>query len=176
MENEQNQLTESLEDYLEVILELESTHKVARVKDIAERLGVLRGSVSTAMKKLTEMGLINYEPYSFITLTSEGRKAAGRISHRHQVLLGFLRDVLKLDPDVAEQNACRMEHAMDDATVERLVRFIEYLSNCPRTGRDWIESFETYLVTEQRAPEDCLACLTGCLERFRADEGGTGDD
>jgi DtxR family Mn-dependent transcriptional regulator len=171
MENERDQLSESLEDYLEVILDLESTHKVARVKDIAERLGVLRGSVSTAVKKLADLGLIHYEPYSFITLTSEGREAATRISRRHRVLLGFLRDVLKLEEEQAERNACRMEHAMDDSTVERLVSFIEYVSSCPRTGEDWIESFERFLESGPRTREDCLACLRDCRERYGLQDG-----
>jgi DtxR family Mn-dependent transcriptional regulator len=65
-------LSENLEDYLETILELEKTQKVARVKDIAEMRGVLRGSVTGALKSLAEKGLINYEPYSFITLTRKG--------------------------------------------------------------------------------------------------------
>ena len=56
-------LSESLEDYLEIILALEKVNKVARVKDIAEKMGVLRGSVTGALKNLAEKGLINYAAF-----------------------------------------------------------------------------------------------------------------
>jgi DtxR family Mn-dependent transcriptional regulator len=74
-------LSENLEDYLETILSLEKTNKVARVKDIAEKMGVLRGSVTGALKSLVEKGFINYEPYSYITLTKKGA-AIARDRHR----------------------------------------------------------------------------------------------
>ena len=73
-------LTESMENYLEAILNLEKTQKVARVKDIADKLSLQRGSVSGALKSLEEKGLINYTPYSFITLTREGKKIAEDIT------------------------------------------------------------------------------------------------
>jgi DtxR family Mn-dependent transcriptional regulator len=86
-------LSESLEDYLETILDLEKTNKVARVKDIAEKMGVLRGSVTGALKNLAEKKLINYEPYSFITLTRKGATIAREITRRHEVLKDFLHNV-----------------------------------------------------------------------------------
>ena len=108
-------LSESLEDYLEVIFELEKIHKVARVKDIAEKMGVQRGSVSGTLKSLKQKKLINYRPYSFITLTKQGKKLAEEICRRHQVIKNFLQCVLLLDESKAEENACRMEHSMDKA-------------------------------------------------------------
>ena len=73
---EQDQLSESMENYLEVILELEKTNKVARAKDIAEKLKIKKGSVTGGLKSLAEKGLINYAPYSFITLTKKGEQQA----------------------------------------------------------------------------------------------------
>jgi DNA-binding MarR family transcriptional regulator len=86
-------LSESLEDYLETILALEQTYKVARVKDIAQKLGVLRGSVTGALKSLAEKELIHYEPYSFITLTRKGASIAREITRRHAVIKNFLKNV-----------------------------------------------------------------------------------
>jgi len=161
-------LTESQEDYLETILALEKENKVARVKDIAERLGVLRGSVSGALKNLGEKGLIHYEPYSFITLTPAGKRLAGEITRRHAVIKDFLEGVLLLSPEKAETNACRMEHAMDKAVVDRLVQFIEYIHDCPRTGPDWIEAFVNYYSKEKPEPEQCRECLAECVARHGA--------
>ncbi len=141
---EQLVLTESMEDYLEAILELEKTQKVARVKDIADRLSLQRGSVSGALKNLEEKQLINYEPYSFITLTPKGKKIAEEVAHRHAVLKDFLLNVLQIDPLIAETTACRMEHVIDKTTVERLICFIEYIQKSPHTGNDWLEAFMHY--------------------------------
>ncbi len=133
-------LSDSLEDYLEVILALEKQNKVARVKDIAKKIGVLRGSVTSALKKLGEKDLINYEPYSFITLTPQGTAIAREITRRHEVIKDFLINVLQIAPGKAETNACRMEHVMDKASIDRLVQFIKYIQNSAKIDTDWIQS------------------------------------
>lgn len=137
-------LSESLEDYLEVILKLEQAQKVARAKDIAEKMNVQRGSVTGALKNLKEKKLINYEPYSFVTLTPKGKKLAREITRRHAVLKDFLFNVLQIDIETAEATACRMEHAIDKKTLERLVCFIDYVHKFPKAGEDWIKSFIKY--------------------------------
>ncbi|OEU67576.1 MAG: DtxR family transcriptional regulator [Desulfobacterales bacterium PC51MH44] len=163
-------LSESLEDYLEVILELEQTNKVARAKDIAEILGVQRGSVTGALKSLAEKGLINYAPYSFITLTTKGNKIAKEIAWRHNVLKDFLFKVLQIDEEKAESIACRMEHAIDKATIDRLVCFIDYLYKCPRTGEDWIKSFVNYCASGDRDQEKCDQCIDTCKAIYQRDK------
>jgi len=154
-----NDLSESVQGYLEVILELESTRKVARAKDIAERLGVQRGSVTGALKSLEEKGLIHYQPYSFITLTETGKKIAREIAHRHSVLKDFLLNVLQVDAGTAESTACRMEHVIDRKTVERLVCFIEYINTCPRAGKVWLDSFINYCKSEEKDFQKCASCI-----------------
>jgi DtxR family Mn-dependent transcriptional regulator len=153
------EISESMEDYLEVILELEKTNKVARAKDIAERLAIKRGSVTGALKNLGEKGLINYEPYSFITLTRRGKKIAEEISHRHAVLKDFLLNVLQIDAETAETTACGMEHAIDKKTIERLVCFIEYIHTCPRAGEEWIKSFVNYCTSDKNDRKKCNKCI-----------------
>ena len=91
--------SESMENYLEVILELENSNKVARAKDIADRLGINPGSVTGALKNLGEKGLINYAPYSFVTLTPKGKRVAAEITRRHAVLKDFLLNVLGIDQE-----------------------------------------------------------------------------
>ncbi len=156
------ELSESMEDYLEVILDLEEANKVARTKDIAEKMGVQRGSVTGALKNLGEKGLINYKPYSFITLTPRGEEIAREVTRRHTILTDFLFRVLQLDAVKASDTACRMEHAMDKPDIDRLLRFIEFIDNCPRTGIDWVESFVNYLATDRLDPKQCESCLNKC--------------
>lgn len=165
---ENSALSESLEDYLEAILELEEASKVARAKDIADRIGVQRGSVTAALKILEEKALINYQPYSFITLTDKGRVIAEEISSRHAILKDFLLRVLQFDEKSAEQTACRMEHAVDEKAMQRFVRFIAFIDSCPRAGRDLIERF-THDCSES-APDtkrcrNCCLSLSGSVEK-----------
>jgi len=166
MQRENQTISDSLEDYLETILHLEETSKVARVKDIADTLGVLRGSVTGALKTLAEKGLINYAPYSFITLTEKGALLAREVQRRHGVLKDFLQNVLLVDADRAEENACRMEHAVDKAIIDRLVMFIDYIHRCPRAGRDWINLFVNYYARSKPDGETCMACVSSCLDKL----------
>jgi len=152
-------LSENMENYLEAILELETAHKVARGKDIADRLGVQKGSVSGALKVLKDKALINYEPYSFVTLTPQGKSLARAIQKKHEVLREFLHKVLHIDPDLAEEAACRMEHAISDDIRRRLACFVEYISVCPRVGDQWLESFVEFCKTRAIDPEKCAACM-----------------
>lgn len=166
-------LSESLEDYLETILELESDQKVARAKDIADRMGVQRGSVTGALRALGEKKLINYEPYSFITLTSAGKKIAREIKRRHGILEDFLVRVLGVDQIQAEETACRMEHAIDKESIDKLVQFIEFIDQCPRTGGDWVAAFEHFCSKDKRNEQDCLACIETCNERYHDEQRAT---
>ena len=159
-------LSESMQDYLEAILAIQEKNQVARVKDIAEKLDILKGSVTGALKNLAEKGLINYEPYSFITLTEQGKAIAGEITRRHRVIRDFLQCILLMEPEAADQNACRMEHAMDREAVNRLVAFIEYIYNCPRTGADWIDGFVRYFSGLKENEKDCRACLERCVKKY----------
>jgi len=159
-------LSASLEDYLEVIFHLEQSNRVARAKDIADQMNVQRASVTGALKALSARGLINYSPYSFVTLTSAGRDIAREVIRRHKVLKEFFINTLQLGPEDAEANACRIEHAIDPAAIERLVRFVEFMSICPRTGTDWFDAFARFCKLGLQT-SDCQACLKLCAERIQ---------
>ncbi|MEH0018964.1 MAG: metal-dependent transcriptional regulator [Desulfobacter sp.] len=120
-------LSESLEDYLETILELQTTNTVARSKDIAEKLDIKRGSVTGMLKKLAAQELINYEPYGYVTLTPKGEKIAREIEGRHIVFKDFLFRFIGVDEKTADETACRMEHAMNAATFKKFKAFISGL-------------------------------------------------
>lgn len=159
------ELTESLEDYLEIILKLQETNRVARSKDIAENLGIQRGSVTSMLKNLAEKELINYEPYGYITLTDQGKKVALEITRRHAILKDFLTRVVQIDKDKADLMACRMEHDIDRDSIEKLVKFVKFIDQCPRTGEDWINSFMAFCSSGPKDWQDCLHCLKLCENR-----------
>lgn len=124
------QLSENIEDYLEIILELQEKKTVARSKDIAERLDIKRGSVTGMLKKLAQKQLINYEPYGYVTLTREGEKVARKITRRHIFLKDFFYRVLQVDEQVADRTACQMEHAMNKETFAKLKKFLKEAESC----------------------------------------------
>jgi DtxR family transcriptional regulator, Mn-dependent transcriptional regulator len=159
------QLSPNLEDYLETIFVLESATSSARAKDIAERMKVQRASVTGALHALSEKGLINYQPYSSVTLTPEGFRLATRIMHRHKVLKQFFQHVLQLDPGRAEENACRIEHQIDDTVLQRLTRFIQFLEQCPRTGERWLQAFAGFCNEAERC-RTCRECLLECADKL----------
>ena len=165
--NKKNKLSESLEDYLEIILHLQSMHVVARSKDIAVQMGVQRGSVTGMLKNLSQKGLINYEPYGFITLTPEGKKIATEIKRRHIIIKDFLSRVLQIEDKKADRTACRMEHVMDKPTVNMLVNFINFVDTCPRAGTDWIQEFVAFCSTKKPTREKCKNCLEQCLTKIK---------
>ncbi len=134
-------LSRSLEDYLEAVLRLAGRSGSARVRDIARAMRVGMPSVTTAMKALSRRKLVHYDPYEFIALTARGRVLARRISRRHEVLRGFLADVLGVDGRRAEENACRMEHAVDGVVLGRLGDLARFIAHPRRGGRDWAGTF-----------------------------------
>jgi len=124
-------LTESLEDYLEIIFRLLLSNKVARVRDIAKAKNVQTSSVSSALTRLAREGLVEYKVREYVDLTEEGRAFAFRVHQRHVFLKRFLVDLLQVDPETAEVDACAMEHAISVETLDRLASFAEYLAYCP---------------------------------------------
>jgi DtxR family Mn-dependent transcriptional regulator len=132
-------ISASLEDYLEAIYHLEETHKVARSKDIAERLGVTKSSVTSALKQLNAAGFINYDPYSFVTLTDRGREEASRVARRHELLARFLHEVLGMDPAAADENACRIEHAVDTQAIRRLDTLMRFYRSESQADAEWVD-------------------------------------
>jgi DtxR family Mn-dependent transcriptional regulator len=117
-------ISASLQDYLEVIHELSRSQGPVRVTDIAVRLDLAKASVTQAVTVLREQGLVEQERYGPVALTEKGRRYALTVSHRHTVLSSFLVEVLGLDRETAEKDACRMEHAVSGETIDRLVAFL----------------------------------------------------
>ncbi len=164
-------LSRSLEDYLETILLLVRRRRVARVRDIAKRLNVGMPAVTAALKALSKRKLVNYDPYHVVTLTDQGREVAEEISQRHILLRQFLTDVLGLDGQSAEANACRMEHAVDEDLRRRLQQFMRFIHECPRAGGSLVENFRKYC--RQRPDLDrCRECISAVLQQTAARAGG----
>jgi DtxR family transcriptional regulator, Mn-dependent transcriptional regulator len=136
------QLSESLEDYLEIIYTLAEKHHVARVKDIALSKKVKMSSVTSALKRLAKIGLVDYEAREFVVLTLSGDDLARRLLNRHYFLTGFLTDVLGVEPGIAAIDACSMEHALSQTTMNRLNDFSKLFTSKQDGTTDLVKRFK----------------------------------
>lgn len=121
-------LTSNMEDYLEAIAFCANQEGIARVSDIRDMLGVKTPSVTGAMKALAEEGFVLHEPYGGIKLTAKGRRTAEEVKKRHAIFKRFLEQVLKVNPKTAEDDACKMEHAVSKETMEKLHAYLHQIA------------------------------------------------
>ncbi|MEI8352010.1 MAG: metal-dependent transcriptional regulator [bacterium] len=157
-------LSESLENYLETILLLAREHSVARARDISQRLGVSRSSVTGALQALGGLGLVNYEPYGLITLTPHGSALAAKVLWRHEALRRFLVSILGVDEAEADAAACRMEHGIPKSIVDRLLSLASFLETCPGAGTKWVRGGGHACRKTAPPAKTCEKCITECLE------------
>ncbi len=118
--------TERTEDYLKAIDTIVEEKGYTQVKDISKLLDVSPSSVTGMFKKLNKEGLINYEKYGGVTLTTQGRKIARRTKKKYSVLHDFLM-LLGVDENIADEDACKMEHVVNPQTLEKLTKFSEFV-------------------------------------------------
>ena len=113
---------ESAENYLETILILRHKLPVVRSVDIANYMDFKKSSVSIAMKNLREKNHITVTDAGFIYLTESGKAIADMIYERHQLLTSFLT-TLGVDPEIAEQDACKIEHVISKESFEAVKQY-----------------------------------------------------
>lgn len=135
-------LTPALEDYLESIFLLAKDCGHARVRDIANARTVKAASVSPALKRLSDLGYVTYERREYITLTPAGEAAARQVYARHVMLHRFFHEILGMEANAAEHEACELEHSLSDEGMLRFFTFFERLIN------------DKKLVEQLRLPED----------------------
>ena len=115
---------ESAEDYLESILVLQQRRGQVRSIDIVNELGYSKPSVSIAMKKLRENGYISMDADGFITLNESGLEVASRVYGRHKTL-SKLFVLLGVTPEVASEDACKVEHDLSEETFRCIQQYLE---------------------------------------------------
>lgn len=117
--------TESVEDYIEEIY-VNHLHgeKGVRITDLAESMGVTKASATDAVKKMRDRGLVQHERYGRIYITEEGLKTAKKVYDRHVTITAFIRDILGITPEVAENDACGIEHIISDETFDAMKAYL----------------------------------------------------
>lgn len=154
------QLSPSLEDYMEAIYVVKINRKSVKPIEIARKLNVKKPSVTGAVKKLSRKGFLRYRKYEDIVITEKGEKLARDIYRKHKLLSKFFIEVLQIKEDTAEEDACRMEHALSKPTLSKLTKFIEMSEiatrNLPASARSKRAISEH---TQEHAPRFSAAVL-----------------
>lgn len=158
MEEQASRHTASMENYLEAVVILAEKGYPARVTEIGEMLGVRKPSVTAALAKLSAAGLVQHEKYGDVTLTAEGARIGREVYQRHCTLRRFLVEILKVEPEVAEVDACRMEHVVSRVSMERLTKFLDFVLNCPRGEAEWLKGLNYYFEHGKRDEELLARC------------------
>ena len=118
------QLKRSGEDYLEAIFNLSKMGEGVKSVDVAMALGVTKPSTHRAINNLIEKGLVLKESYGQVRLTENGIRLAEEILKKHHAITKLLIDVLGVSSEVAEIDACKIEHELSEETTRKLYEFL----------------------------------------------------
>lgn len=123
-------LTMANEDYLEAMVRIESEEGLdegagIRSVDVAQQLNVSKASVNKAIAALKAQGLVEQSHYGKVMLTTQGREIGAAVWRRHRALRAFLTEELGVDFETADEEACKMEHALSEDTMNRWIAYLE---------------------------------------------------
>ena len=138
-------LTANMEDYMENIALLLNENTVVRVKDIAQKLNITMPSVTAALQKLKEKGLVDYEKYGHVQLTPRGKEIADSVYHKHSFLSEFFQSILNMDKKSAEEQACKLEHHLSNDASTRMQQFVDFYKHEQQANEQWIKRLDSTL-------------------------------
>lgn len=144
MKKDDDLLTASMEDYLEMIYRLSRNTGFTRINDLASALNVQPPSATKMVQKLAEIGFVNYEKYGMILLSARGETMGKALLERHQLLESFLK-LLGVTEGVLEETE-KIEHTISPQTLDCLAGLLEFFKNRP----DLLSEFEAYKKTKKR--------------------------
>jgi len=150
----------TIEDYVELVYDLQKGKKPVHTNDIASALNISPASVTEIFQKLSEEGYIDYEKYRGATLTKKGRRIARKTKKRHDTLTEFLL-LLGIEKETAEKDACEMEHILHPDTMDTILKFVKVVKRCEVTPF-WLNRLKKYVKTGKltECPPDMVeVCL-----------------
>ena len=162
-EFDHNVITHSAAHHLMAVDDLIQSLGYARVSDVARALGITRGSVSISLKPLREAGLLVQDDNKHLKLSDRGRQLVSAIKTKRHLIERLLANVLGVDHEQAEIDACKMEHLISNEAAQRMVSFLKYVdSNAPR-ARDFLAGWSEFDPSCGHSNTACPSCKNGCL-------------
>jgi len=167
-EFEDNLLTHSAAHYLMTIHGLLQERGYARVTDIARELNITRGSCSISLKPLKRRGLVLEDDNKFLHLSDEGKMLAELVERNDELLEFFFRDVLQVNDDQAEIDACKVEHLLSLETSLRLAHFVELIKAGGKSVQGFLKELHKEKPVCRHDAEKCDFCQSVCIESVTA--------
>lgn len=164
----------TIQEYVEIIYQLQKKHKVARVKDIAKMRGVTLSSVTAALNLLKNKKLVDHEHYGLIELTRKGERLAKKLHRIHQAIKNFLVDIMGVSEEAAEEDACKLEHHISSTSLKSFVDFLDFIENCPKGEPTWLKNFKKAKETG-KLPMCCVLCKTKSIKGERGEKCNNND-
>jgi Mn-dependent DtxR family transcriptional regulator len=123
-------LSPAMEDYLKRIYDLSRQDRegIVHVSDLALQMGVSKACASRATDTLSQKGLVRKDKYYGIWLSPTGRRRAVTLLKRHDTIQRFFGEILRVDPTVAEKDACKLEHCISVESYRAICDYLENLS------------------------------------------------
>lgn len=140
LDAESKALTASMEDYLEMIYRICGEEGYARVNRLAERLNVRPSSTTKVIKKLKDLGLVNYQKYGVIKLTEKGKALGSFLLKRHEVIEEFLK-ILGVE-ETRLKDTEMIEHDVSLSTLRGLYTLNRFLRETP----DVMKQYEAFRI------------------------------
>lgn len=140
MKRDNNLLTASMEDYLEMIYRLSIDNSYTRINELSSALNVQPSSASKMVQRMTELELLKYEKYGIIMLKEEGRKIGEELLKRHNIIYKFFT-VLGISENSVLEETEKVEHVISDHTLKCIQNF----SNFIQVNEDISIKYKTYL-------------------------------
>lgn len=142
-------ITSRIEDYLETIFEIEMEGKLPSITELAARLKLRKATVTVAVQRMTEEGLLLHERYGKVALSRKGLELALKTYRRHQQMTFLFRSILDIAPEVAETMACAVEHDITPEADQRLAAFTEFYTAQKKADAPWLTELATALKKPQ---------------------------
>ncbi len=161
----EKEVTHSMAHYLQAVAALKHQKGFAKVGDIADRLGVSKSGVTSMMRALQGRGYVDHERYGCVELTENGRRLAERTESNRRVLTVFLSEILAAPEDVAQEDACMIEHLVSPEVMIELLRFTSFLRSNHPSSKAFLEAFRASPgACAHHAPGTCDLCgPSSCL-------------
>ena len=173
----EKEVTHSMAHYLQAIAGLKREKGIAKVSDIASRLGVSRAGVTSMLRSLKSRGLVVHERYGLVELTEEGVRFAKMTETNREVLTQFFTDILGLPAAMASEDACMIEHLVSPDSMVQFLRLTLLIQSDHPAAQRFRAAFKEYqeLCDTGSAHAECPVCHGRCLREKLGESDAPGE-
>ncbi len=160
-----NVVTHSAAHHLMAIDDLIQRLGYARVSDIARQLNITRGSVSISLQPLKKSAMILQDENRHLRLSEQGQALVDAIKTKRHIVQRLFVELLGMDSQQAEIDACKLEHLVSNETARRLISFLRFTDSKPQVTDKFLAAWQSFDPSCRRQPRECPSCDTDCMAR-----------